>query len=246
MKLRQLLIIITAFAIAMGFLEAAVVVYMREILYPGGFDFPLQPISPGLAITELLREVATLIMLLTVGMLGSRALSPGIQQEASPGGRFSTGFAWFLYSFAIWDIFYYVFLWLILGWPQSIMTWDVLFLIPTTWTGPVLTPVLVALAMIGFALLILLRAEAGRESRIPGEIWGGMITGSLVLITGWIWDYSGHMLEKFSLWEMMQVKNPEVLDWATSYMPGSFPWGIYATGLFIILAGLGFYRRMTR
>ncbi len=104
MKLRKLLIIVTAFAIAMGFLESAVVVYMREILYPGGFEFPLSPIPVRLAVAELLREVATLVMLVSIGILAGR--------------RFSTGFAWFIYTFAIWDIFYYVFLWLLLGWPQ--------------------------------------------------------------------------------------------------------------------------------
>ena len=84
----------------MGFLESAVVVYLREILYPEGFAFPLSPIPVSLAVTELLREVATLIMLVTIGIIAAK--------------RFSTGFAWFIYSFAIWDIFYYVFLKLLL------------------------------------------------------------------------------------------------------------------------------------
>ena len=133
MNLRKKLITITAFAIAMGFLESAVVVYMREILYPEGFAFPLSPIPVSLAVTELLREVATMVMLVTIGVIAAK--------------RFSTGFAWFIYSFAIWDIFYYVFLKLLLGWPESVLTWDVLFLIPTIWTGPELLPVLVSLTM---------------------------------------------------------------------------------------------------
>ena len=232
MKLHRLLITITAFAIAMAFLESAVVVYMREILYPGGFDFPLSPIPINLALTELFREVATMIMLITIGIVAAR--------------RFSTGFAWFIYSFAIWDIFYYVFLWLLLGWPQSLMTWDVLFLIPTTWTGPVLSPVLVSLTMILLAMVILIRAERDKESRIPGKIWVGLILGSLILIFGFIFDYSQHMLTHFSLFEMLQVKNPEVLEVATSYVPHHFPWWIFGIGEAVILASIVWYSRLSR
>jgi hypothetical protein len=240
MNLRKQVLIITAFAIAMGFLEAAVVVYMREILYPGGFEFPLSPIPVRLAITELLREVATLVMLLTVGMLGARAdrLYPG---------RFSTGFAWFIYSFAIWDIFYYVALRFLVDWPSSLMTWDVLFLIPTTWTGPVLTPVLVSLTMILLALMILVSAERGKDTRIARAEWAGLILGSVVLIFGFIFDFSRFMLQHLSLADMLQVKNPEVLEVVTSYVPVAFPWWIFAAGEAIILASIFMYgRRLSR
>ncbi len=232
MKLHRLLITITTFAIAMGFLESAVVVYMREILYPGGFEFPLSPFPVNLAVTELFREVATVVMLVTIGILATR--------------RFSTGFAWFIYSFAIWDIFYYVFLWLLLGWPQSLMTWDLLFLIPTTWTGPVLSPVLVSMTMILLAMVILFRAERGKETRIPGKIWAGLILGSLILIFGFVLDYSQHMLTHFSLFEMVQVKNPEVLEVATSYVPQQFPWLIFALGEGVLLASIVWYFRLTK
>jgi hypothetical protein len=232
MKLKRSLLIITAFAIAMGFLESAVVVYMREILYPEGFAFPLSPIPVGLAVTELLREVATLIMLLTIGIIAAK--------------RFSTGFAWFIYSFAIWDIFYYIFLKAILGWPASLMTWDVLFLIPTTWTGPVLTPLMVSLTMILFAGAILIRHERGLESRIPGKIWAGLIAGSLLLILAWILDYSRHMLVHFSVPEMLQVKNPEVLRMATLYEPGHFPWLIFIAAEILILTCIAWYYKFQK
>ena len=233
MNLRNKIITITAFAIAMGFLESAVVVYMREILYPSGFEFPLSPIPVNLAITELLREVATLIMLVTIGIIVAK--------------RFSTGLAWFIYSFAIWDIFYYVFLKLLLGWPESVMTWDVLFLIPTTWTGPVLSPVLVSLTMILLAIVILVQAERGKETRIQPREWAGFIAGSLVLIVGFIFDYSQHMLIHFSPVEMLQLKNPEVLEVATRYIPDKFPWWIFGIGELILLGTIGIYwRRVTR
>lgn len=228
MKLSRLFLTITAFAIAMGFLESAVVVYIREILYPGGFDFPLSHLPVKLGVTEVLREVATLVMLVTLGMIAAR--------------RFSTGFAWFIYSFAIWDIFYYVFLWLILGWPQSLMSWDVLFLIPTTWTGPVLSPVLVSLTLILLAVVILTGNERGLVTRLPGKIWAGLILGSLILIFGFIYDYSQHMLTHFTLLQMFQVKNPEVLEVATRYIPDRFPWWIFGMGEGVILATIGWYR----
>ena len=231
MKLRRLLILITAFAIAMGFLESAVVVYLREILYPGGFEFPLSLISPDLALTELLREVATMVMLVSIGILA--------------GSRFSTRFAWFIYTFAIWDIFYYIFLWLLLGWPQSLMSWDVLFLIPTTWTGPVLSPVLVSLTMILLAMVILFRAERGMESRIPGKIWAALVLGSLILIFAFVLDYSQHMLTHFSLLEMGQLNNPDVMEVATSYIPRRFPWAIFALGEAVILASIAWYWKQT-
>ena len=147
------LIVVSLFAIAMGLLESAVVIYLRDILYPGGFEFPLNPVRPDLVWTEILRELATLVMLLGVGILAGRNLAER--------------FAWFMYSFAVWDIFYYAFLRVLIGWPESLMTWDVLFLLPVTWTGPVITPLIVSATMIFFALIIIL---AGREVlRLPAE-----------------------------------------------------------------------------
>ena len=231
--LRQKLITITAFAIAMGFLESAVVVYMREILYPGGFEFPLSPIPVNLAVTELLREVATMVMLVTIGIIAAR--------------RFSTGFAWFMYCFGIWDIFYYVFLKLLVGWPQSLMTWDVLFLIPTTWTGPVLSPVLVSMTLILLAMVILTEAEKGKETRIHSREWMGLIAGSVILIFGFIFDYSQHMLTYLSLGEMFQIKDSEVLEVATTYIPHQFPWWIFGIGEVIILGTTTVYwKRIAR
>ena len=239
MQLRKLLIVITTLVIALAFIEAAVVVYMREILYPDGFAFPLAPVPVNLVVTELLREVATLVILVTIGMMGASAMVSS--------RRFSIAFAWFIYSFAIWDIFYYVFLKLLLDWPQSLMTWDVLFLIPTTWTGPVLSPVLVSLTMILLAMLILVYAERGKDTRIRRLEWMGLLLGSLVLIVGFVFDYSQHMLAHFSLFGMMDVKNPQVLEVATTYIPDRFPWWIFCVGKAIILGSvLLLYRRLTR
>ena len=87
MRFRSKLIWVTLFAIAMGLLESAVVIYMRELLYPGGFSFPLSPIPERLAVTELLRELATLVMLVGVGVVAGR--------------NFPERFAWFIFSFGV-------------------------------------------------------------------------------------------------------------------------------------------------
>jgi hypothetical protein len=118
----RLLFWITLFSISMGFLESSVVVYIREIYYPGGFDFPIVTMDKTLAITELLREAATMFMLLSAGIIAGR--------------NTAERFAWFIYCFAVWDIFYYVFLYALLGWPESLLTWDILFIIPVVWDRP--------------------------------------------------------------------------------------------------------------
>lgn len=225
-----MLLVVTIFSMAMGLLESAVVIYLREILYPEGFGFPLSPIQPDLMLTELLREAATLIMLLSIGFLAGR--------------NASERFAWLLYAFAIWDIFYYVFLWLLIGWPESLMTYDVLFLLPTTWIGPVVAPVIVSLTMIALALLILVVNRQNAGIKIPGVSWLMLITGSVILILGFIWDYSAFIMESMSIRDIWTLPKEEVLKLATQYVPRSFNWFLYILGELMILSGiLLFYLR---
>ena len=134
--------IVTLYAIAMGFLEAAVVIYLRNLFYPNGFNFPLKGfIDPSILIVEWIREFATIIMLVTIGLLA--------------GKKFYEKLAYFVYAFAIWDIFYYIFLKLVLNWPSSFLTWDLLFLIPFPWAGPVLAPLLCTLLMLFTSFIII-------------------------------------------------------------------------------------------
>src|SRR5262245_57041808 len=118
----------------MGFLEAAVVIYLRALYYPNGFAFPLVPIAPALAGVEVWREAATVVMLLAVGWLAGKNAAQRL--------------AFFAYGFAVWDVIYYGALYATTGWPESLFTWDVLFLIPVPWVGPVGSAVLVACLMI--------------------------------------------------------------------------------------------------
>lgn len=220
--LRQQLIVITLFAIAMALLESAVVIYLREIMYPGGFQFPLAPVLPRLALTEILREAATIVMLATVSILAAKT--------------FSQRFAWFVYTFAIWDIFYYLFLWLLIGWPESLLTWDVLFLIPATWTGPVITPLILTLLMILLSATILLNADRGKTTRLQTIEWGGLSLGSVIAIIAFMTDYLRHMREAFSLGDMLKADRELLMSHAESYIPDRFPWLLFAAGAAIIAA----------
>lgn len=138
--------VLVAFGIAFGFIEAAVVVYLRTLFYPNGFTFPIAPFSkmPGatlITITEIAREAATLALLVSSAWLMACRLRERL--------------AVFLISFAVWDIFYYVWLKVILDWPASLLEWDILFLIPTIWAGPMLAPVLTSLLMCVIAAILL-------------------------------------------------------------------------------------------
>jgi hypothetical protein len=232
-KLYHGILVVTVFAIAMAFLESAVVIYLREIMYPEGFQFPLAPVQSDLALTEILREAATLIMLLCIGFLAAKTASQR--------------FAWFLYSFAIWDIFYYVFLWALIGWPETLLTWDILFLIPATWTGPVITPLILTLLMIFFAVIILVFAEKGQDPRIRRVEWLGLVSGALVVVVGFMTDYFRHMLKKFSFGKMLKISNPEVRHHAEDYVPVSFPWLVFVVGTLMITASvMTYFLRLSR
>ncbi|UCD35891.1 MAG: hypothetical protein JSU90_03395, partial [Nitrospiraceae bacterium] len=104
------------FSIAMAFVESAVVVYLRAIFYPEGFSFPLSIGTDEKILVEVVREVATIVMLLSIAGLAAH--------------RLWERFACFMICFGIWDVFYYVWLKVLLDWPSSLFEWDVLFLIP--------------------------------------------------------------------------------------------------------------------
>lgn len=136
---RSQLLLTLLFGIAFGFVEAAVVVYLRAAL---GISFPQAQFAQSslnfsasvfLIKIELFRETATLIMLLAISFLAVK----GARER----------WAVFLWTFAAWDLFYYVFLWLTIRWPSSLVTTDVLFLIPAPWYAQVWFPLLVDVLM---------------------------------------------------------------------------------------------------
>jgi hypothetical protein len=186
------------FGVAFGYLEAAVVVYLRTIFYPEGFVFPLEAITPAILGVEIGREAATLAML----------LGPAL----AIGGSRSVKFARFLYAFGLWDIFFYVGLKCVLGWPGSLMTWDILFLIPLPWTSPVLAPALVAVFFVAAgAYGIVVRDVRTR----PWQWLAGAAGGAVIFVT--------------FLWNL----GPST----TGGVPTYYPWPLFALGLASILAG---------
>lgn len=166
-------IIIIIFGIGLAFIEAVVVVYLRTIFYPEGFVFPLVGFLSDkhwlrFLRIETCREVATLVILFSSSWLF--------------GKNFRTRLAYFLTIFAIWDIFYYVWLKVLLGWPSSILQWDILFLIPVPWAAPVLVPVILSVTMFSGAVLILCRESQGKALRISRVAKNGFIIGGFILV----------------------------------------------------------------
>lgn len=142
----------------MAWVESAVVYYLRTMVdriepYQAN---PL-PIFGGLGRVELVREAATLVMLLTVGMLAGRTWHSRIGYAAI--------------AFGIWDIFYYVFLKVICGWPHSLLDWDILFLLPLPWWGMVLAPLSIALLMIIWGTLASQLEWAQSTARSSVRVW---------------------------------------------------------------------------
>lgn len=161
------------FSIAFGYIEAVVVVYLREIFYPDGFTFPLavfsiDPLFKRIFLTEFGREAATIVLIFT----GAWLFGFNRQQR----------FAYFLVIFAVWDIFYYVWLKVLLDWPASIMDWDILFLIPVIWASPVLAPVLASLIMLIFAAIILYRDSCNKPVKTTLFDWLGFSIGAIIVI----------------------------------------------------------------
>ncbi len=171
-RMRQLLWLLLT-GCSFGFIEAAVVVYLRALVYPEGFAFPLSEITPLILKTEILREAATLLLLM--------GLAHSTRRRALP------RFAVFALSFGVWDLTYYLALKLILGWPAALLTWDVLFLIPAPWASPVLAPVVVSLALIGCALPILL-APSDRRWPLGPSHWAMMTLGGLLILASFLWN----------------------------------------------------------
>jgi len=153
------------FGIAFGYIESAVVVYLRAIFYPNGFTFPIVDFDdiagfgPYL-VTEIGREAATLVLMFTASYMLGRNLR--------------RRFAYFLTIFAVWDIFYYVWLKVLIDWPASILDWDILFLIPAAWAGPVLAPVVTSLTMLIIAAVLF--------SKKPIEITRARLMGFIAAV----------------------------------------------------------------
>ena len=221
---------ILLFGVAFGYLEAAVVSYLRALhepvrqrYYPGRPPaelFPLltldqtrsaAPEQIRVIAVEVGREAATLVML--------AALALGISENA---GQWAAAFA---IAFGGWDLAFYAGLKLVLGWPPSPFTWDILFLIPVPWAAPVLAPALVAAAMIAAGIWHLQREAAGEPVRIAPRQWAGIVLAALILIVSFTLDYRNLL---------------------AGGRPHPFAWGTFSFGLALGLFSYAYAALMSR
>lgn len=213
------------FSIAMGYMESAIVIYLRKIYYPAGFHFPLVVLDVQIGAVELFREAATIFMLAAVGILSSKTLS--------------LRFASFLFCFAVWDLFYYTFLWLLLGWPQSLFTFDILFLIPVPWVAPVIAPCIVSLTMMWLAVCIFYFDRTNANAGLKVKEWILFVLGSLVIIFSFMLDYLKYTFQ-INSFEISESLSPheKILNEISNYVPAGFNWLLFFAGEVLILVGI--------
>ena len=200
---------VVIFAIAMAWVESAVVFNLRSMIdriepyQPEPF-----PIIGGFASVELPREFATLVMLFAAGFLAGRTW------------RARIGYA--VIAFGVWDIFYYVFLKMICGWPHSLLDWDILFLLPLPWWGPVLAPVLISLLMI---------------------LWGTFATQferttppALSNWRAWILNFAGVALALYVFMADSIAAAHHGMDAIRTVLPDKFNWPLFCVALALMSA----------
>ena len=190
--------------IAFGLIEAAVVIYLRKIYYPEGFSFPIVIASSDISRVELIREFATIIIMWAVAELSYRS--------------FQARLAVFMILFGVWDVVYYAALKVLIGWPESLAAWDVLFLLPSPWVGPVWAPIFIALSLIIAGILILRRVERGDKLKVGYKFWAFEILMGIIIITSFL--IPGQVVIKTTL--------PDTYPWYLLFM-GYFP----GLGLFL-------------
>jgi hypothetical protein len=220
---KRIVLALVLFGTAFGYLEAAVVSYLRALheparqrFYPGrpvAELFPLLTLEQLHAagseqqrtlVAELGREAATIIMLAAVALAVARNV-----------GEWGAAF---VVAFGVWDLTFYVFLKVLLDWPASVFTWDILFLIPVPWAGPVLAPVLVSLAMIAAGVWHL-----RTPVRIGAAHWLAILLGAGIIIVSFAMDYrnltAGGMPQSFNWWLFAVGLGIGVGSYATAALP---------------------------
>ncbi|MGK9368595.1 thioredoxin family protein [Melioribacter sp. Ez-97] len=196
------LLYLVLFSIAMAYLEASVVVYLRKIYYPAGFRFPLQPIELETLIIEVGREISTLLMLTAVSYIY--------------GTTFRKRFASFLMAFGIWDIFYYIWLKILIGWPYSLFDDDLLFLIPIPWISPVLAPVIVSL----FFILYYILESRTKEGKHPVNRGAIMLssTGTILILISFMWNVKERIHSSSPVEFLWEVFITGIIFWSISLL----------------------------
>ena len=207
MKNWQRWLIVFLFAAAMAWVEAAVVVYLRTLI---DRVEPLQanplPHSVGLGEAELVREAATLVMLWAVGWLA--------------GHTWRSRLGYMMIAFGVWDILYYAWLKLIAGWPNSMLDWDILFLLPLPWWGPVLAPVLIAALMIAGGTLV------SQFDRPGSGLWPGKLA--------WALNLSGVTVALYVFMADALLAAGSGSEAVRNTLPQAFNWPLFAVALALL------------
>ncbi len=171
---------VAVFSLAFAFVESSVVIYLRALYYPDGFVFPLKVMPAGYLRVEIAREAATIIMLGATGIIA--------------GWKPWQRFGYFLFAFGVWDIAFYAWLLVTIGWPSSLLDWDILFLIPLPWIGPVIAPVAVAALMVTIGALLVLRSAGEKYFRPRALSWAAGAAGTLCLLYSFMADTGAGMM----------------------------------------------------
>jgi len=206
-RLKIHIAIVVIFSIAMAWVESSTVVYLRTLVnrIEPYQQTPL-PIIDSFGATEIVREAATLILLVTVGWLA--------------GTSWKSRLGFFMAAFGVWDIFYYLFLKIIVGWPHSLFDWDVLFLIPLPWWGPVLSPILISLISIILGSLLAQNEISDATFQIGRLSWSFYLCGISVAL----YVFMDHSIEAIG------KGNSGVED-----LPAQFNWPLFMLALFFML-----------
>lgn len=197
-SLRHRLAVVAAFAVAMAWVESAVVFYLRRLV--DRMD-PYQPnplpLAGDIGWAEVVREAATMVMLLSVGWLAGRT--------------WRARFGGFVMAFGLWDIFYYVFLRLMTGWPRSLFDWDFLFLIPLPWWGPVLAPALIATLMVIGGGLLMLNDHPDTTAPFWPTLRAQMLSGAGVALA--LYVFMADAIRAIRQGESLQHLLPQSFNW---------------------------------
>ena len=212
MNAKRTITILSVYAVAMALLEAAVVAYMRQLYYAANplEIFPLQFLNSYDTVLELSREASTVVMILAVALLA----------ESTSRTRC---FAAFVFVFGVWDLFYYFWLKVLMGWPVSWLEWDVLFLIPSVWLGPWICPAMIAVLFIvwGFWTLRSTDNIAFTPQSLTTFVLGAGLGLASFLEPAIVVLMKGGMAE------------------LSTYTPGNFAWWLFVPGYLLMTCGLG-------
>ncbi len=198
------LVVLVLFGIAFGYAEAAAVVYIRATydavhlrVFPErapGELFPLATVeqwsreapSTVTPLMEVGREFSTVLLVALVAVMASRDVR---QWTAS-----------FMLAFGIWDIAYYLWLTILLGWPRSLLDWDLIFAAPLPWIGPVWAPLLVAAVMVTTGAVFFWREATGRPLQPRAVHWFAVLLAAVIIMIAFWWDARSLMSNGLPEW----------------------------------------------